>query len=65
VSFDLGSNRFVTVREFKGKKLVDIREFYQKDGKSLPGKKGISLQAGQFQTLYEIMDQVKEAIEKR
>lgn len=35
-------NRRVTVRSWQGKILVDIREFYMKDGKHLPGKKGLS-----------------------
>ena len=35
--------RFVDVRDFKGKTLVDIREYYDAGGELKPGKKGISL----------------------
>lgn len=35
--------RRVQINEFKGKQLVDFREFYEKDGQMLPGKKVCSL----------------------
>ena len=37
--WEISKNRRVTISEFKGKKMVNIREFYEKDGKDLPGKK--------------------------
>ncbi|RKF80318.1 putative RNA polymerase II transcriptional coactivator [Golovinomyces cichoracearum] len=40
--------RRVEVTEFKGAHLINIREFYQKDGQYLPGKKGISLNIDQY-----------------
>ena len=46
--FKLSDNRFVTVREYQGKRLVDIREYYQKEMEMLPGKKGISLASEQW-----------------
>merc|ERR1712038_138551 len=48
---ELGKMRFLEVQEFKGKKLVSIREYYEKDGKMLPGKKGISLTPDQWEKL--------------
>ena len=35
----LSGKRRVQVTEFKGNTMVGIREFYEKDGKMLPGKK--------------------------
>lgn len=47
-SWTLEGMRQVRINEFRGRKMVDIREFYEKDGKVLPGKKGISLSASQW-----------------
>ncbi|KAG9780450.1 hypothetical protein KCU88_g3742, partial [Aureobasidium melanogenum] len=37
--WEISKNRRVTISDFKGKKLVNIREYYQKDNEWLPGKK--------------------------
>lgn len=39
-SWQLEGMRFVKVRKFRGKVMVDIREFYESNGELLPGKKG-------------------------
>ena len=38
--WDIGNKKRATVRVFRGVVYVDFREFYEKDGKMLPGKKG-------------------------
>ena len=37
--WELSRARRVTISNFKGKTFVNIREYYEKDGKDLPGKK--------------------------
>merc|ERR1712055_1243044 len=49
-TWELGQNKKDKIREFKGKTLIDIREWYvdNKDMETKPGKKGISLNTVQF-----------------
>ncbi|KAH0613610.1 uncharacterized protein H6S33_005496 [Morchella sextelata] len=54
-----GQNRRVAVTEFKGNQLVSIREHYEKDGKMLPGKKGISLTVEQLNAFISIIPQLE------
>ncbi|XP_060970239.1 RNA polymerase II transcriptional coactivator KIWI isoform X3 [Cannabis sativa] len=37
---EISKNRRVSVRHWQGKIFIDIREYYLKDGKQMPGKKG-------------------------
>lgn len=37
--WELSRTRRVTVTNFKGKTFVNVREYYERDGKDLPGKK--------------------------
>jgi hypothetical protein len=61
--FDLGNSRFASVSEFKGKMLVNIREYYHKDGKWQPGKKGISLSQDQYLNLKKVLGHLDDALE--
>ncbi|XP_019234272.1 PREDICTED: RNA polymerase II transcriptional coactivator KIWI-like isoform X2 [Nicotiana attenuata] len=55
-------NRRVSVRSFQGKIMVDIREFYVKDGKQMPGRKGISLSMDQWNVLRDHADEIDELV---
>ncbi|XGW31208.1 hypothetical protein V3C99_009847 [Haemonchus contortus] len=57
---ELGSMRYVTVRSFRGKALIDIREFYtdKASGEMRPGKKGISLSKEQYQNFKAVMSEI-------
>lgn len=54
--------KLLKIREFKGKVYVDIREFYEKNGDLLPGKKGISMTPEQWRKLISLSDEVNETL---
>lgn len=60
--YQLSNNRFVNVSEFKGKALVNIREYYESNGKFLPGKKGISLTAEQWDAFKKVVGKIDNDI---
>ncbi|KAI9639642.1 transcriptional Coactivator p15-domain-containing protein [Dioszegia hungarica] len=59
---NLSEYKRVTINEFKGAKLVDIREVYKDkaSGDMKPGKKGISLTLGQWKVLKSNIDSIDE-----
>ncbi|XP_059656303.1 RNA polymerase II transcriptional coactivator KIWI-like [Cornus florida] len=59
---EISKNRRVSVRNWQGKVVVDIREYYVKDGKQMPGKKGISLSMDQWDVLRDHVDVIDKAV---
>ncbi|KAL8645267.1 MAG: hypothetical protein Q9210_006806, partial [Variospora velana] len=57
----LSNNRRITISDFKGKTMVDIREYYEdkSTGEMMPGKKGISLPVAQFQSLVTLLPEIE------
>lgn len=60
----LSDKRRVTVQDFRGKTLVSIREYYEKEGKQLPSSKGISLSVEQWEVFAKAAPAIEEAIKK-
>ncbi|PKU41081.1 hypothetical protein llap_8626 [Limosa lapponica baueri] len=63
--FQIGKMRYVRVSCFRGKVLVDIREFYtDKEGSMKPGRKGIALSAEQWNQLKEVIPEIDAALKR-
>ncbi|KAK1126151.1 hypothetical protein K0M31_004790 [Melipona bicolor] len=64
--WDLGNNRQITVRDYKGKFFVDIREMYfDKELNLKPGRKGICLSIPQWRKLLSVVDDVDKALKSK
>lgn len=62
--WEISKLRRVTVSSFRGKTLVNIREYYEKDGKELPGKKGISMPVDQFSSLVSLLPEIETTLQQ-
>lgn len=63
--FQIGKMRYVSVRNFKGKVLIDIREYWiDQEGEMKPGRKGISLNPEQWNQLKEQISEIDDAVKR-
>jgi hypothetical protein len=44
--------------------MVGVREYYEKDGEALPGKKGISMTIEQFNTIVGLLPEIERELGK-
>jgi len=45
--------------------MINIREYYEKDGQMLPGKKGISLTLDQFDTVATLLPHIEAVLAQK
>ncbi|KAM3849934.1 activated RNA polymerase II transcriptional coactivator p15-like [Diretmus argenteus] len=63
--FQISKMKYFSVRDFKGKCLIDIREYWMnQDGEMKPGKKGISLNLEQWNQLKDHISEIDDAIKR-
>ncbi|CAK4031702.1 PC4-domain-containing [Lecanosticta acicola] len=60
--WDLSGTRRLGVSHYKGNTLINIREYYDKDGKMMPGRKGISITIDQFNAFLQVLPQVESVL---
>ncbi|KAL2824685.1 transcriptional Coactivator p15-domain-containing protein [Aspergillus cavernicola] len=63
--WEISKMRRVTVSSFRGKTMISVREYYEKDGEELPGKKGISMPIDQFSTLLNLLPDIETALKEK
>uniref|UniRef100_A0A2N9IN53 Uncharacterized protein n=1 Tax=Fagus sylvatica TaxID=28930 RepID=A0A2N9IN53_FAGSY len=60
----LSNKKLVVIQDFRGKSLVSIREYYEKDGKQLPTAKGITLSTEQWSAFRKSVPAIEDAVIK-
>jgi len=66
VLLDLGKMKYANVSNFKGKKMINIREYYtdKSSGEMKPGKKGICLMEDQWKKIMELVPELDKQMKK-
>ncbi|MCJ1468762.1 hypothetical protein MMC07_007392 [Pseudocyphellaria aurata] len=60
--WEISEKRRVTISSFGNRRAVDLREFYDKEGEMLPGKKGISLTLDQFNAVVSFLPYIETVL---
>ncbi|KAI9035019.1 PX domain protein [Aspergillus affinis] len=63
--WEISKMRRVMISTFRGKTMVSIREYYEKDGQELPGKKGISLPLDQYASLVTLLPEIEVVLKEQ
>merc|ERR1711892_715148 len=59
---DIGHNRFVKVKNFKGSQYLDIREYFETAKGFMPGKKGVTMKKSQWQAFRDAFFDLDEKV---
>ncbi|KAJ5102879.1 RNA polymerase II transcriptional coactivator KELP [Penicillium argentinense] len=62
--WEISKMRRVTISTFHEKTMINVREYYEKNGEQLPGKKGISMPIDQFAALVELLPELEQALQQ-
>jgi len=62
--WEISKARRVVLNDFKGKRMISIREYYEKDGDWLPGKKGITMSLEQYGALMGVLPAVDRELRR-
>jgi len=61
-SRELGGNKRVSLSQYKSSHYVNVREYYERGGEMLPGKKGLNLTLEQWSQLERLLPEVNERL---
>ncbi|XP_020808249.1 activated RNA polymerase II transcriptional coactivator p15-like [Drosophila serrata] len=62
-AWDLEKLRKVRIYEWNGRNMVDLRNYFERDGKILPCKRGVMMPIDQWKKLLEFGDEITRAAE--
>jgi hypothetical protein len=61
--FEISEGMLATVSTWRGKKRVDIRKWYQKDGEFAPGKNGLNMTAEEWSDFCAKFEEIKSFVD--
>ncbi|KAJ5668814.1 PX-associated sorting nexin 13 [Penicillium macrosclerotiorum] len=63
--WEISKMRRVSIASFRGKTMISVREYFEKQGQELPSKKGISMPVEQFAALVQLLPEIDQALRQQ